>query len=104
MARERDDDVDDRDDDDRPRRRSGGGGNSELTGLDKFFANTPVAIILAIVFFCFCSLAGVILGGIGVFTCKNPDSKRNATIMLVLGVVKLLIEIGLVATGNVPKN
>ena len=73
--------------DDRPR------GSAELAGLDKFFANTPVAIILAVVLFFCCWPAGAILGGIGVATCKNPDSKRNAMIMLGLAALALVISV-----------
>jgi hypothetical protein len=80
--------------DDRPYR-----GPAELTGLDKFFANTPVAIILSIVFFFCCAIAGVGLGIAGVATCKNPDSKRNATIMLALGALAIVLNIVLYATG-----
>ena len=65
-------------DDDRPYR-----GPGELTGLDKFFANTPVAVILAVVSVFCCPLLGLVLGGIGMAICKNPDSKRNALITLV---------------------
>ncbi len=81
-------------DDDRPVR-----GTGELTGLDKFFANTPLAIVLSVVFFFCCAIAGIGLGIAGVATCKNPDSKRNATIMLVLGLAAVVLNIVLYATG-----
>ena len=106
MARDRDDDFRDddppprrRDDDfeDAPRRRGSRFDDDPdvrpSRGMDGFFGNTALAIILAIVFFCFCSPAGIILGGIGMGTTKSPDSKRNAMIMLILGVVGLIIGI-----------
>jgi hypothetical protein len=52
------------------------------------------------VFFFCCSIAGVGLGIAGVVSCKNPDSKRNAMIMLVLGGIGMLIGIASVATNN----
>jgi hypothetical protein len=92
MARDRDDDL--RDDyDDRPARPASG-------GMDGFFGNTALAIILSIVFFCICSPVGLILGIIGLTTCKNPDAKRNAMIMTVLAAIGLLIGIASIATNN----
>jgi hypothetical protein len=62
-------------------------------GMDGFFANTPLAIILAIVLFFCCWPIGLVLGIIGVATCKNPDAKRNAMIMLGLSVLAIVISI-----------
>jgi len=109
MARERDDDVDDRDDrddrdDDRPRRRSGGGRSEELAGMDKFMNSIVVAIIFFLVGIFCCPLISLILGGIGAASCKNPDSKRNSIIVLVGGVLGLVFNGILFATGNVPQN
>ena len=81
--------------DDRPYR-----GTGELSGLDKFLNNTVVAVILALLSAFCCPLLGLILGGIGAATCKNPDSKRNAIIVLVGGVVGLLLGIASFATNN----
>jgi hypothetical protein len=101
MARDRDDDRDDDKDDrdERPSRRRRDDDDdapAKPGGMEGFFGNTALAIILAIVFFCICSPAGIILGGIGMGTCKQPDAKRNAMIMLILGVVGLII--GIIST------
>jgi hypothetical protein len=75
--------------DDRPVRGTG----PPAGGLEGFFANTPVAIILSVVLFLCCWPAGLVLGGIGVATCKNPDAKRNAMIMLGLSAVAVVLTI-----------
>jgi hypothetical protein len=114
MARDRDDERDDDDDrparrrddrddddyDDRParrrRRRDDDDDGPRKSGMDGFFGNTALAIILSIVFLCFCSPAGIILGGIGMGTCTRQETKRNAMIMLILGIVGLIL--GIVST------
>jgi hypothetical protein len=93
MARDRD--LDD-DYDDRPARRGDG---AALSGMDSFLNNTVVAVLLALVSFFCCPFLGLILGGIGMATCKNPDSKRNAMIVLVASVLALVLNIALYATG-----
>lgn len=95
MATDRDDDRDDRDDDRPSRRRRDDDYDdrrpAKAGGMDGFLGNTPVAIILAIVFFCFCPLAGLIIGGIGMAQCKDPGAKRNAMIMLVLSLLGIVV-------------
>jgi len=103
MARDRDDDDMRDDEDDRPRRRSSGG-SDELSGLDKFFKSIAVGIIFFLIGVFCCPLVSLILGGIGAATCKNPDSKRNALIALVGGVLGLVLNGVLFATGNAPMN
>jgi hypothetical protein len=114
MARRRDDDYEDddiddrpargraRDDDDdyddRPARRSGGAKGP----VDGMLGNTAVAIILALVSFCCCPLLGLIIGGIGMGTTRDPDVKRNSIIVLVAAVVGIVLNVILVVTGNVP--
>lgn len=86
---------DDDDYDDRPSRRSG-----ELTGMDKFMNNMGLAIGLAIFSFCCCPLLGIIMGIVGMITCKNPDSKRNSIIVLVAGVVGAAVGVVLQLSGQ----
>ena len=69
------------------------------SGLDGFFANTPVAITLSIVLFFCCSIVGAVLGLVGVLTCKDPTAKRNATIMLAVDGVSIILAIILQLTG-----
>ena len=91
-ARDDDDDYDDR-----PRRRGG----SNQGGLDGFFGNTTTFVLALVITFCCCSPFGIILGGIGAATCTNPDAKRNAIIVCVLGVAMLAVGILLQVTGAV---
>jgi len=98
MARDRDDDITDeprrpRDDDDRPRRRDrddddyeprrSRGGGSQLTGMDALFANTN--IVLLILFACLCNGIALVLGIVGLVTCKDEKAKSNAMITTVIG-------------------
>ena len=99
MARERDDDYED-DTDDRPARRSkGGGGGDKPGGLDGFFGNIVVAIIFAIVGVLCCPCLSVVLGGIGMATCKTPEGKKGSMICLIGGVAGMVINGILYATG-----
>jgi hypothetical protein len=97
MAKDRDDDRDDRprrrddDYDDRPK--------TDLTGLDKFFSNIAVGIVLAVVGLLCCPLISIILGGIGMATCKNPDSKKHAMFAVIGGVAGIILNVVLYATG-----
>jgi predicted PurR-regulated permease PerM len=68
-------------------------GGRPTGGMDGFFANTPLAIILAVVLFFCCWPIGLVLGIVGVATCKHPDAKRNAMIMLALSAVAVVITI-----------
>ncbi len=94
-------DRDDDDDGDRPTRRRSGGDNGEPSGLDKYFGNLPISVIVAVVTGLCCSCIPIILGGIGLATTKTPEGKKGATITLVVGIVWLAINIILSATGVV---
>jgi hypothetical protein len=97
MARERDDDEgysdeparrrpDDDDDDvvdDRERRRRAE--KSKLTGIDGLFANTNIVVL--ILFSCLCNGIALILGIVGLVTCKDPTAKKNAMIVTIAGAI-----------------
>jgi hypothetical protein len=101
MARDRDRDYDDAaDDDDFEPRGRGRGDGAPLTGMDGFLNNIAVAIGLTLFGICCCPIASLVVGGIGLGTCKNPDSKRNAMIVLVGGIIGIILNIGLLATGQ----
>ena len=72
-----------------------------LSGLDKFFHSTAVGVIFALIGVFCCPLISIVLGGIGMATCKNPQSKQNAMIALIGGVVGIVLNIVLMATGVV---
>ena len=73
---------------------------SERSGMDKFFSNTGLAIVMIIFSFCCCPLAGLIVGGIGMAQCKVPQAKQMAMICLVVSVVAIVINLGLQFTGH----
>lgn len=113
MARDRDDDYRDddappprrRDDDDdmprsRRRRFDDDDDAPRPSGMDGFLGNIAVAIIFGILGF-FCPCLGIILGGIGLGTTKTPNGKRGSLIVLVAGVLGLIVNIILTATGVV---
>jgi hypothetical protein len=52
------------------------------TGLDGFFLNTHL-VLLILVAFC-CALIGLPLGIAGLVACKNPAAKQNAMIMTII--------------------
>jgi hypothetical protein len=58
---------------------------TQLTGLDGFFANTNI-VLLIILSIC-CSGIAFILGLIGIFTCKDAKAKQNAIIVTIIGLV-----------------
>jgi len=96
MARDRDDDRDDDKDDrdERPsrRRQDDDDDTPAKGGMDGFLGNIAVAIIFGILSLC-CPLLGLILGGIGLGTCKTPDGKRGSMIVLICGVVGIVVNI-----------
>lgn len=51
----------------------------------RFFANTHI-VLLILLSFC-CSYIGLILGVVGLVTCKDPVAKQNATITTILSVI-----------------
>ncbi|AWM35816.1 hypothetical protein GobsT_64860 [Gemmata obscuriglobus] len=91
-GRSRDDDEDD-DDDYRPNR------PKKLTGIDGLMNGTVSVVLFALFSFCCCWPLGVILGIIGLVTCKNPDSKRNSIIVLVAGVAGIILNVILYVSG-----
>ena len=76
---------------------------SELSGMDKFFSNTDLAVVLIIFSFCCCPLAGLITGGIGMATCKDPKAKQMAMICLIVSIVGLVIGLGAQFSGHGPQ-
>jgi len=89
MARNRDDDDDDID-----------VGKKPLSGLDGMFANTNMAIL--IIFGCCCGGIAAILGLVGVLTCTDPKAKSNATIVMIIGAVSMVL--GIVSQFMIPRN
>jgi len=86
MARDRDDDDMRDDEDDRPRRRSGSSSSSEDLGpLDKMFRDTNVVIL--VIFALCCGWIAALLSLICIFTAKDPIAKKNAKLVLIIGVV-----------------
>lgn len=100
MARERDDEFED-EGDERPARRSRGDIVEKPGGLDGFLGNLPVAIIVAVITGLCCACIPLILGGVGMATCKTPEGKKGALFTLIIGIVWLVINIVLSATGVV---
>jgi hypothetical protein len=64
-------------DDDYPRR------GGQLTGIDGMFANTNI-VLLILFSFC-CNGIALILGIVGLITCKDELAKRNAMIVTIIG-------------------
>ena len=75
---------------------------TKLTGLDKMFAETNI-IILVLFALCCWGFFGIplILGVIGLITCKDPTAKKNATV--VAAISGIIIALGVIGsfTGNV---
>jgi hypothetical protein len=99
MARERDD-YDDYDN--KPRRRDDrddddGGPRSrpvqQLTGLDKTFHDTNIVVL--ILFALCCNGIALVLGVIGLITCKDETAKKNALIVTIIGgIITALAVVG----------
>src|SRR5262245_20897875 len=64
---------------------------TDTVWADRFFRNTHM-VLLVILSFC-CSLVGLILGIIGVATCKDPDAKQRATVVLILSLIFMALGI-----------
>ena len=104
MARERDDDYED-DTDDRPARRRGGDLVEKPGGLDGFFGNLPIAIVVGILTgFCCTGCTPIIIGGVGMALTKTPEGKKGAMFVLIIGVAFLILGGILSATGVVDVN
>jgi hypothetical protein len=70
-----------------------GGEPRPLTGLDAMFANTN--IVLLVLFGVCCNGLALILGVVGLITCKDPKAKKNATIVIIVGGIMTIL--GLIA-------
>jgi hypothetical protein len=55
----------------------------QRTGMDAFFGNTNM-VLLIILAVC-CNGIALILGIIGLITCKDPVAKNNALIVTIIG-------------------
>jgi hypothetical protein len=64
-----------------------------LTGLDAMFANTN--IVLLVLFGLCCNGIALILGVVGLITCKDPKAKQNAMIVTIIGGI--ITALGLIA-------
>jgi hypothetical protein len=90
---------DDDDDDDRPRRRRRDDDDDAddlprirkkpMSGLDGTFANTSLPIL--IIFGMCCSGIALILSIVGLATCHDPTARKNATIVLIISIVFVVI-------------
>jgi hypothetical protein len=56
-----------------------------LTGMDGMFAKTN--IVLLILFGLCCNGIALILGIVGLITCKDPRAKQNALIVTIIGAI-----------------
>jgi hypothetical protein len=56
-----------------------------LTGMDGLFAKTNI-VLLILFGFC-CNGIALILGIVGLITCKDPRAKQNALIVTIIGAV-----------------
>jgi hypothetical protein len=53
--------------------------------MDAFFGNTNI-VLLVVFGFC-CGFIALIVGIIGLVTCKDPKAKQNALIVTILGCI-----------------
>lgn len=79
-----DDDYDD--DDDAPRIKKS---RKDRGFFDKTFADTSI-VVLILFGFC-CGWVALILAIIGVVTCQDEKARRNATIVLVVSIVMVIL-------------
>ena len=63
----------------------------ELGFFDKTFKNTNIVIL--IIFGLCCGIIPLVLGIIGIATCKDPTAKRNAIIVTVVGAISFILSI-----------
>jgi hypothetical protein len=57
----------------------------QLTGMDGMFANTNI-VLLILFGFC-CGYIALILGIVGLVTCKDPRAKNNALIVTIISAI-----------------
>jgi hypothetical protein len=87
-----DDDLDDDLDDLRPIRKN------TLSGLDSTFATTSFPLL--ILFGVCCSGIALILSIVGLATCKDPTARKNATIVLIISIIFVVIGNGVYCAGQ----
>ena len=69
---------------------------AQRTGMDAFFGNTNI-VLLILLAVC-CNGIALILGIIGLLTCKDPDAKNRALIVTIIGgIITVLGIIGNIA-------
>jgi hypothetical protein len=70
-----------------------------LSGLDRFFANTNIVILVIFAFCCGC--IPLVIGIIGLISCKDAKAKSNAMIVTIVAAISTLIGVvGNVMTGG----
>ena len=85
VRRRYEEDEEEEDYDPRPRRRPLRPRRAQLTGMDSFFTSTNIVVL--VLFSCFCSGLAVILGIVGLATCKDERAKSNALIVTIIGAI-----------------
>jgi hypothetical protein len=67
---------------------------SKLSGLDKIFAETNIIILVLFAICCWGLFAiPLVLGVIGMVTCKDPTAKKNATIVAAISGIFLALAV-----------
>jgi uncharacterized membrane protein len=61
------------------------GSPEDMGWMDKQFSQTSMVVL--VIFALCCGIIALIFGLIGVATCKDPVAKKNATIVLVIGLI-----------------
>jgi hypothetical protein len=84
---------------------SGDGGlppRESLTGMDGLFGKTNMIVL--ILFGLCCGYIALILGIVGLVTCKDPRAKQNALIVTIIAAIMSAIGTigGFMGGGNVP--
>jgi hypothetical protein len=67
------------------------------SGMDGFFLNTNM-VVLVLFGFC-CGIIALIVGIVGLAVCKDPDAKQRAMVVTIIsGIIVVLGVIGRIAT------
>ena len=70
---------------------------SPPSGMDGFFLNTNM-VVLVLFGFC-CGVIALIVGIIGLSVCKDPDAKQRAMVVTIIsGIIVALSVVGRLAT------
>jgi hypothetical protein len=72
-----------------------------LTGLDATFANTH--IVTLVIFSLCCGWIALILGIVGLITCKDPRARQNALIVTIISAVFTVVSVFLRVASHVIK-